>query len=256
VLILADFSLFFNTSRDLVLFARSMTNFTIAVVSDTVCPWCYVGKKKLEAGIAAFKKQHPEDTFSISWMPYYLNPHAPKVGINKKEYYEQKFGSDRTNIIFERLRQTGQNVDIDFKFGGKTGNTRDSHRLIQLGKSKSPELQTRVVEELFASYFENEGDITSQDVLVQCAKKAGLDEKEAKEWLESGKGGKEVDEEVRFAQVMGVGGVPNFTLQGKYEVGGAQDAGVFLRLFEKIKASEEAGIKDEKGAVCDANGCH
>jgi len=217
-----------------------MTNFSISVVSDTVCPWCYVGKKKLEASIAAFKKQHPEDTFSISWMPYYLNPHAPKVGINKKEYYEKKFGSDRTAMIFERLRQAGQDVGIAFKFDGKTGSTRDSHRLIQLGKKKSPAMQTRVVEELFAAYFENEKDITSREVLVECAKRAGLDEAEAKEWLESGKGGKEVDEEVKFAQMMGVNGVPNFTIQGKYEVGGAQDPGVFLRLFERIKAGEAA----------------
>lgn len=78
-------------------------------------------------------------------------------------------------------------MGINFKFGGKTGNTRDSHRLIQLGKTKSPKLQTRVVEELFAAYFENEGDITDHKILRQAAIKAGLEEKEVDEWLESGK---------------------------------------------------------------------
>jgi predicted DsbA family dithiol-disulfide isomerase len=161
------------------------------------------------------------------------------AGIDKAAYYKAKFGEDRTAMIFERLSQVGKDTGINFKFGGKTGNTRDSHRLIQLGKSKSPAVQTRVVEELFAAYFENEGDITSHEVLRNAAVMAGLDEKEANEWLESDKGGKAVDEEVEQAQLNQISGVPNFTLQGKYEVGGAQDSGVFLRLFEKIKAMEE-----------------
>jgi len=143
-------------------------------------------------------------------------------------------------MIFERLSQVGKDTGINFKFGGKTGNTRDSHRLIQLGKSKSPAVQTRVVEELFAAFFENEGDITDHGILKNAALKAGLEEKEVDEWLNSDKGGKEVDEEVEMAQLNQISGVPNFTIQGKYEVGGAQDPGVFLRLFEKIKATEMA----------------
>jgi predicted DsbA family dithiol-disulfide isomerase len=145
-------------------------------------------------------------------------------------------------MIFQRLADVGRDVGISFKFGGKTGNTRDSHRLIQLGKSKSPAVQTRVVEELFAAYFENEGDITSHEVLKNAGVKAGLDEKEVVEWLKSDKGGKAVDEEVERAQLNQISGVPNFTIQGKYEVGGAQDPGVFLRLFEKIKAAEAAKV--------------
>ncbi|CZR57120.1 related to DSBA-like thioredoxin domain protein [Phialocephala subalpina] len=218
-----------------------MTKFDIEIVSDTVCPWCYVGKQKLDKAIKAYRELHPDsnDTFSTTWMPFYLNPGAPKTGIDKASYFKQKFGEDRTSMIFDRLAQTGKEVGINFKFGGKTGNTRDSHRLIQLGKSKSPAVQTRVVEELFSAYFENEGDITSHEVLLNAAKKAGLEEKEAKEWLASDKGGKEVDVEVEEAQMNQISGVPNFTIQGKYEIGGAQDPGVFLRLFEKIKATEE-----------------
>ncbi len=161
------------------------------------------------------------------------------VGVDKTAYYKAKFGEERTAGIFERLAQVGKDTGINFKFGGKTGNTRDSHRLIQLGKSKSPDVQTRVVEELFAAYFENEGDITSHEVLTKAGVKAGLDEKEVKEWLASDKGGKAVDEEVEQAQLNQISGVPNFTIQGKYEIGGAQDPGVFLRVFEKIKATEQ-----------------
>lgn len=99
-------------------------------------------------------------------------------------------------------------------------------------------MQTRVVEELFSAYFENEGDITSHAVLLNAAKKAGLEEKEAKAWLDSDKGGKEVDAEVEEARDNQISGVPNFTLEGKYMIGGAQDPEVFLSLFEKIKASK------------------
>jgi predicted DsbA family dithiol-disulfide isomerase len=159
-------------------------------------------------------------------------------GVDKTEYYKAKFGEERTATIFDRLSQIGKETGINFKFGGKTGNTRDSHRLIQLGKSKSPAMQTRVVEELFSAYFENEGDITSHEVLKSAGVRAGLDEQEVKEWLASDKGGKAVDEEVERAQQNQISGVPNFTIQGKYEVGGAQDPGVFLRLFEKIKAEQ------------------
>lgn len=138
-------------------------------------------------------------------------------------------------MMQERLAQLGKSDGIDFKFGGKTGNTRDSHRLIQLGKAKSPAVQTRVVEELFAAYFENEKDITSHDVLVDAGVKAGLNAAEVKEWLGSGKGGPEVDKEVQEAYEQSISGVPNFTIQDQFEIGGAQEPADFVQLFERVK---------------------
>ncbi|KAL8847287.1 MAG: hypothetical protein Q9221_007663 [Calogaya cf. arnoldii] len=217
-----------------------MTNFNISIVSDTVCPWCYVGKNKLERAISLYKSAHPDatDTFSTNWYPFYLNPDAPKTGIDKRQYYMSKFGPQRTPMIFDRLASAGKDVGIDFKFGGKTGNTRDSHRLIQLAKTKGPEMQTKVVEELFKSYFEKEEDITSHSVLKSAAEKAGLEEAEINEWLESDKGGREVDREVVEAQMKAVSGVPHFTIQDKFEIGGAQDPEAFVQIFERIKAAE------------------
>jgi predicted DsbA family dithiol-disulfide isomerase len=187
--------------------------------------WCYVGKKRLEKGIAAYKEKHPEsnDTFSTNWFPFYLNPDAPRSA-DKQQLYESKFGKERTAMMQE--------------YGGKTGNTRDSHRLVQLGKTKGPQMQTRVIEELFAAYFENEKDITSRDILTEAGVKAGLGEKEIKEWLESGKGGEEVDREVHRARLQGVSGVPNFVLADKFEIGGAQEPEAFVQLFERIKRQE------------------
>lgn len=142
--------------------------------------------------------------------------------------------------MFERLAATGNEVGIKFNFDGKVGNTRDSHRMIQLGKAHSPATQTLVVEALFRSYFEETGDITSHAMLIAAAVKAGIDETEARAWLDEGKGGEAVDREVEEARRGGVTGVPNFTIQGKYEVGGAQESEVFLKLFGKIKASERS----------------
>lgn len=217
-----------------------MTAFDISIVSDTVCPWCYVGKKKLERGISLYKAAHPnsDDTFSTTWHPFYLDPQAPKKGIDKHASYKAKFGDGKADMIFKRMASVGEDVGIDFKFGGKTGNTGDSHRLIQLGKTKSPEVQTRVVEELFTSYFEKERDITSHDVLREAGVKAGLTKEEVTDWLQSDKGGSEVDKEVAEAQMRAVSGVPNFMLQGKYEIGGAQDAEAFVKVFERVKEIE------------------
>jgi predicted DsbA family dithiol-disulfide isomerase len=143
------------------------------------------------------------------------------------------------------LSKLGAAVGINFAYGGKTGNTRDSHRLIQLGKTKGPEMQTRVVEELFNSYFEVNEDITTQEVLIQRGVKAGLDEKEVREWMESGKGGPEVDKEVQDARRKFISGVPNFTINGKYELQGAEEPAAFLQVFKEIKADggSEGSVK-------------
>lgn len=200
--------------------------------SDTVCPWCYVGYRKLSRAISEFSSSNPGHAFEIVWKPYYLNPDSPKVGVDKAEFYKAKFGVDRTSMVFQRLSAIGESEGIHFKFGGKTGNTRDSHRIIQMAREKG--LQTRAVEELFAAYFENEKDITSHEVLLEAAKKAGLDETEVKGWLGSDAGGDVVDKEVRVAQLHGITGVPNFTINGKYEIGGAQDSKEFIKIFQGL----------------------
>jgi predicted DsbA family dithiol-disulfide isomerase len=132
----------------------------------------------------------------------------------------------------------GDEAGIKFSFAGKTGHTGSSHRLIQYAGTKSPQLQNRVVDELFKGFFENEHDITDLDFLKEAGIRAGLDAKEVDEWLKSGKGTKEVEEEVLKAKMAGINGVPNFVIDGRFEVGGAQDPLVFIQLFERIKAQE------------------
>lgn len=215
---------------------------------------CYVGKNRLELAIKEHKINNPNDTFSQTWLPFYLNPDAPK-SVSKQGYYESKFGAERTKMMQKHLASIGQSVGIAFKYGGMTGATRDSHRLIQLGKVKGGEaMQTAVVESLFNGYFESEEDITSKDMLLQRGVKAGLDEKEVKEWLDSDKGGEEVDKEVKQAKSRYISGVPHFVINGVAEIEGAEEPAAFLRVFSAIKAqggnSGSGGQTTSSGNTC------
>ncbi len=200
-----------------------------------------MGKKKLERGISLYQSAHPDinDTFTVTWHPYYLDPNAPTSSVDKRAFYESKFGDGNSAMMFARIESLGKGVGINFSFGGKTGSTRDSHRLLQLGKTKGPDVQNKVVEQLFDAYFEKEEDITSHEVLLRRAIRAGLREVEVKAWLESGAGGDKVDTEVEAARSNGITGVPNFMIQGEYNIEGAQDPEGFLKVFEAIKAREK-----------------
>ncbi|RMZ84179.1 hypothetical protein DV738_g594, partial [Chaetothyriales sp. CBS 135597] len=191
-----------------------MTNFSINIVSDVVCPWCYVGKKRLDAAIELYTKTYPggkDDVFTISWLPFYLDPTSPAKGVP---------------------------VGIEFSFAGKIGRTRDAHRLIELAGRKGPGVQNAVVLELFRAYFEAGGDITSHDTLEEASVRAGLDRDEVRDWLQTDKGGDVVDREVQRAQLEGIHGVPNFTIQGKYRVEGAQEPQAFVDIFARVKETE------------------
>ncbi|KAK3376756.1 DSBA-like thioredoxin domain-containing protein [Lasiosphaeria ovina] len=215
-----------------------MTNFNIDVVSDAICPWCYLGKKRLERAIEAYKNDiagGANDTFTIAWHPFYLDPTLPNVGISAKVHLVNKLGPERMAMAHARLTALGEAEGIHFTFNGKIGNTRDSHRLVQLAKTKSNEIENKLVAELFKSQFEEDGDITSHDMLIAAGEKAGLENSEIKDWLENGKGGDAVDREVEKAYRAGVSGVPNFTINGKYEISGAQDVETFIESFVRAK---------------------
>lgn len=225
---------------------RRMTHFTIDIVSDTVCPWCYVGKNRLERAMSQHRAAHPADTFATAWHPFQLNPDAPAASVDKQEYYERKFGAERTRVMQAHLARIGAQAGIPFAFAGRTGNTRDSHRLIALARAKGEPVQTAVVQQLFEAFFERNEDITARETLVTCGVKAGLAGDEVAEWLASGKGGAEVDEEVAQAQARLVTGVPNFTINGRYEVRGAEEPTAFLRCFEGIRKSEDGLLGSQK----------
>ncbi|KAH8704231.1 DSBA-like thioredoxin domain protein [Talaromyces proteolyticus] len=217
-----------------------MTNYKIDIVSDTICPWCYIGHRRLSKAIAQHTQAYPTDTFSISWHAFYLNPDgAAYPGINKMAMYEARLGGpERAKAMAARLTATGAAEGIAFSYGGNTGRTRDSHRLVYLaGQKYGAEKQTQVVEALFRAYFEEEKNITDKAVLLHAAteSEARLPRDEVQAWLDSDLGGKEVDQEAYGATSKFVTGVPNFTIQGKYVVEGAEDPAQFLEVFQTVK---------------------
>lgn len=221
-----------------------MTNFKISVTSDTVCPWCYVGHRQLQAAQDIWTKRpsNSGDTFNLRYLPYQLNPHWPRgpgAGSDKIQNYLDKFGQERAEMIYDRLRKAGNPLGIKFKFGGRTGNTRDSHRLIHLAKGYGEAVEIKTVEGLFAAYLENERDITDYETLRQVAKDAGVpDEEFQKAIVESDQGGVEVDRGLNEERLKGVAGVPKYVINGRFQVNGAREPAAYLRAFEKVKAIE------------------
>ena len=112
-----------------------MVNINIKIVSDTICPWCYLGQKRLSKAIDIYKKKYPDDTFNVSWHPFYLEPDAPKVGIPTRDRMAAKFGPDRAKVMRAQMQAYGAPDGINYTFNGKRGSTRDSHRLIHMVSS-------------------------------------------------------------------------------------------------------------------------
>ncbi|KAG9654428.1 DSBA oxidoreductase, partial [Aureobasidium melanogenum] len=214
--------------------------FEVKIYSDTICPWCYIGLKTLEQAISLYQRTYPDgskDTFHITWSPYYLDPLAPTPGILASTRIAQKNGIGRAEGIKMRLKRVGKAHGIDFTFSGKVGNTRDSHRLLYLAGLKGEEVQMALAKELFRVHFEGDADVSSHDDLIEAGVAVGLVRDEVKEWLESGNGGAEVDDEAQRARDAGVNSVPTFEINGR-RLEGAEDPLAFYELFASIKAAD------------------
>ena len=172
------------------------------------------------------------------YRPYYLNYNPSPHSIDKRELAETKLAgmsSEKVTAMTQRVNQIGRSVGINFSSGGKIGSTRDAHRLVHLSQSKSPDVQDALVNKLFEAYHELEEDISSQDILREIARDAGLDGSEVDEWLSSSVGGDLVDAEAESNRKLVTSGVPTFIIQGKHRVDGAQDLEEFLQTFINVK---------------------
>ncbi|XP_018442955.1 uncharacterized protein LOC108814824 [Raphanus sativus] len=198
----------------------------IDISSDTVCPWCFVGKKNLDKAIDASKDQY---NFEIRWHPFFLDASAPKEGVNKKEFYRQKFGS-RVEAMFRRMSEIFKGIGLEYDTSGLTGNTLDSHRLIHYAGKQAPDKQHSLVEELCLGYFTQGKYIGDREFLAETAKKLGIDGAEV--FLsEPNNGTTEVKEELeKYSQ--NITGVPHYTINGKVKLSGAQPPETFQSAFE------------------------
>jgi predicted DsbA family dithiol-disulfide isomerase len=211
-------------------------NIDIEVVSDAICPWCYVGKKRLEKAIAAVKGTHE---IAVRWKPFQLNPAMPKEGMGRKEYRERKFGSEKVVAELDRrMMAVGKQEGIPFALDRiqKTPNTFDAHRLIWHAGRK--DRQDEVVDGLFRAFFTEGRDIGNRAVLVDVAAKAGLDEADVARFLDSDEGAGEVRAEEAKARDIGVEAVPFFTIAGRYAVAGAHEPDAFLEAFDELAKSK------------------
>jgi len=210
---------------------------SIDIVSDTVWPWCFVGKRRVEAAIKLAKTNPDfgEVEFDVRWRPFQLRPNTPKgKGINKIDMYLQNFGQAWFESMVSRMKLIGDSEGIKFSYGGSTANTFDSHRLIWKAREEGGSmLQNKLVEILFKAYFEEEKCIGEQSVLMNCAEKAGMDATEMFQNTDIGK--KETLNEVKhFRQAYGVTGVPFLVFDEKYTSSGAQSADDIMTMFEKL----------------------
>ncbi|MGD9535860.1 MAG: DsbA family oxidoreductase [Alphaproteobacteria bacterium] len=201
----------------------------VDIISDTICPWCYIGKRRFERALKSFGDEEPVE---IVWWPFQLNPTMPAEGMERRAYMTEKFGSpERAAEIYRQVEAAGRGEDIPFAFDriAVTPNTLNSHRLIAFAGEHGK--QDAVVEVLFRRYFEEGGNIGDTEVLVEAASAAGLPVQEVRALLEGDAGRDEVARSDVAARQLGINGVPCFIVNGRYAVSGAQDPEVFLRVF-------------------------
>jgi predicted DsbA family dithiol-disulfide isomerase len=201
----------------------------VDIISDTVCPWCYIGKRRFEQAVAL----RPNYEFQIGWRPFQLNPDMPSAGMPRREYLKAKFGGvDRVDRVYEAVSSAGEEVGLAFDFRGipQQPNTFDSHRLVRW--SESAGVQDAVVEALFQRYFLDEVDVGDQAALVEIAKSCGMDGELVRELFDRDADRDLVMAEEGIARRMGINGVPCFVIDHKYAISGAQESSVLTHVFD------------------------
>jgi predicted DsbA family dithiol-disulfide isomerase len=212
-----------------------MLTLEIDVISDVVCPWCYLGKRKLDAAM----KQVDTFAYDVRWRPFQLDPTIPPEGIARADYMARKFGPEKIAAIHARLEEAGKEEGIAFAFDKitRSPNTLDAHRLIRWAQSSGK--QSEIVERLFSLYFVEGQDIGDRQVLIDVARQAGLDTDTITRLLIEGVDTIPVQEEMSTAARMGISGVPFFIFGGKYAVSGAQPVDALVGVIWKAGSELE-----------------
>lgn len=207
------------------------------IVSDAICPWCFVGRRRLEKAI---RSADGDLTFRITWKPFELNPAMPREGMSRKEYFERKFGGGKTvEEMNRRMLEVGAQEGIPFALDRivRTPNTFDAHRLAWYGSQKGR--GDEVVDGLFRAFFTQGRDIGDRAVLAEVGAGAGLDRADVERFLGGDEGTKEVRADERKARESGVDAVPTFIIGGKVAVTGAQSPEVFLEAFRSVSEARK-----------------
>jgi predicted DsbA family dithiol-disulfide isomerase len=196
----------------------------IDIVSDAICPWCYIGKRQLERAIAMLDPA--EITLDIHWRPYQLNPDMPAGGMPRTEYRARKFGAAKAVELDQRITQAAAAVGLGFRTDlmQRTPNTVDAHRLAWFAERSGTAMQDAVIEAMFRGYFIEGRDIGDRATLAELAEEAGLNRATVETFLAGTGGRAEVIEEDRAARASGLNGVPTFAMEGHILFSGAMPA--------------------------------
>jgi len=203
----------------------------VDVVSDVACPWCYVGKRRLESALAQWKGSPVE----VTWHPYQLDPNIPAEGQDRVSYLTNKFGDiDRIKATIDRLIDAGEGEGITFNFGDKwlAVNTLPMHQLLHVAGEEG--FKTELKERFLKAYFDENLHLNKTEVLITIMAEYGWDAEKTTAIISNENIAYTVKQEIARYQQLGVTGVPFFIIDDKYGISGAQPASVFLDAFAKV----------------------
>jgi predicted DsbA family dithiol-disulfide isomerase len=208
---------------------QPLPTLVVDVVSDIVCPWCFIGKRKLDSALAELARSEPSIDIKVRWHPFQLNPDLPAEGIPRASYLARKFGgAERAAGVYARVTDVGDAVGISFRFDRieRQPNTLDGHRLIAWAQEQGD--AATLVERLFGAYFIEGRYIGDRNELARLAAEAGWSEDDARAMLQSDALRDEIAGENREAVDVGIQGVPFFIFNGRIAVSGAHDPATLL----------------------------
>lgn len=218
------------------------TTLRLDIVSDTICPWCWVGKRRLTAALPQLEADGI--ALEATWRPFQLNPAMPKDGADRRAYRSVKFGSwERSQALDAQVAAVGAGDGLEFRHDlmARTPNTLASHVLIRLAHEMGgPALQDRVVEALFAAYFQQGRDVGSHEVLADLAQEAGLDRAQTLAHLAEPANGEAVMLDANLARGLGLNGVPSVVFGGHLLFSGAQPTSVIVRTLRQAARGQNA----------------
>ena len=226
--------------------ASSVTPLTIDVVSDVVCPWCFIGKRRLEKALSL----KPDIPVEVRYHPYFLNPWVPREGMNRNDYLTTKFGSpEKYHGIAGRVASAAAEEGLTYAVDkmARQPNTLDCHRLILWAQStgKAPQMKQRLMD----LYFTEGADLSDRNVLVRAAADVGLDADKTRDMLASDADVERVESAANAAKDAGIDGVPTFILGGVAAVTGAQSPEVLANAIEQIATNRESFLAEQRATT-------
>lgn len=219
----------------------------IDIVSDVACPWCYVGKRRLESALAEWKGAPVE----VEWHPYQLDPTIPAEGLSRKEYLINKFGSlERIQPMIDNLESTGKELGIEFNFGEQalSVNTLPLHQLLHVAGEEG--FKDQLKERFLKAYFEETLRLNDINVLVEIMNEFGWAKDKVEQIIADQAIAQQVKDQIAYYQQRGVKGVPFFVINNKYGISGAQPKEALLQALTSV-TKEALEIAAEDGASCD-----